>query len=106
MEIVEFGKENPEIILLLHGGGLSWWNYKDVSAILSKKYHIVIPLLEVTAILRLLKMLQPDSANTSAKSTAGRYLQEGDYLLAVRSLWKCFLLRLIFSAMQSLKAHW
>lgn len=46
MEIVEFGTEHPETILLLHGGGLSWWNYKDVSAILSKKYHVVIPLLD------------------------------------------------------------
>ncbi len=46
MEIVEFGTENPETILLLHGGGLSWWNYKDVSAILSKKYHVVIPMLD------------------------------------------------------------
>lgn len=46
METAEFGCENPETIFLLHGGGLSWWNYKDVSAILSKKYHVVIPLLD------------------------------------------------------------
>lgn len=31
MKTVEYGKENQEIILLLHGGGLSWWNYKAVA---------------------------------------------------------------------------
>ena len=46
MNIVEFGKENSRIIILLHGGGLSWWNYREVSALLSSEYHVVIPLLD------------------------------------------------------------
>ena len=46
MNIVEFGKENSQIIILLHGGGLSWWNYREAAALLSSEYHVVIPLLD------------------------------------------------------------
>ena len=46
MVIVEFGKENKEVIILLHGGGLSWWNYRDVAEILKRKYHVIIPILD------------------------------------------------------------
>ena len=28
MKIIEYGKHNENIIVLLHGGGLSWWNYQ------------------------------------------------------------------------------
>lgn len=45
MEVIEFGKENALTVILLHGGGLSWWNYKDVAEILSSRYHVVIPFL-------------------------------------------------------------
>ncbi len=45
MKVIEFGKENDLTVILLHGGGLSWWNYKDVAEILSNKYHVVIPFL-------------------------------------------------------------
>ena len=45
MNTVEFGKENSQVIILLHGGGLSWWNYREVSSLLSAQYHVVIPLL-------------------------------------------------------------
>ena len=31
MNYVEYGKENSNVIILLHGGGLSWWNYKEVA---------------------------------------------------------------------------
>lgn len=46
MNVMEFGPENPQIILLLHGGGLSWWNYRDVAERLAQDYHVVIPLLD------------------------------------------------------------
>ena len=42
MHYVEFGKENNNIILLLHGGGLSWWNYEDVAKSLQKDYHVIL----------------------------------------------------------------
>lgn len=46
MKVVEFAKENPLTVILLHGGGLSWWNYKKVAEILAQDYHVVIPLLD------------------------------------------------------------
>ena len=46
MHYVEFGKENNNIILLLHGGGLSWWNYEDVAKSLQKEYHVILPILD------------------------------------------------------------
>ena len=46
MHYVEFGKENKNIILLLHGGGLSWWNYEDVAKSLQKDYHVILPILD------------------------------------------------------------
>ena len=46
MHYVEFGKENNNIILLLHGGGLSWWNYEDVAKSLQKDYHVILPILD------------------------------------------------------------
>ena len=37
MIVKEYGKSNEDIIMLLHGGGLSWWNYEEVSEILKKQ---------------------------------------------------------------------
>lgn len=45
MNYVEFGKENQKVIVLLHGGGLSWWNYKEVAKKLANSYHVVLPIL-------------------------------------------------------------
>lgn len=41
----EFGNENKDVIILLHGGGLSWWNYKNEIELLKSKYHIILPIL-------------------------------------------------------------
>lgn len=46
MKVVEFGKKNGEVILLLHGGGLSWWNYREVAELLQQEYHVIIPILD------------------------------------------------------------
>ena len=46
MRFVEYGKENLEKIVLLHGGGLSWWNYEDVAKSLQNEYHIILPILD------------------------------------------------------------
>ena len=32
--------------MLLHGGGLSWWNYKKEAEMLRQKYHVVLPVLD------------------------------------------------------------
>ena len=46
MVTIEYGKENSEVIILLHGGGLSWWNYREVAELLKEKYHVVMPILD------------------------------------------------------------
>ena len=46
MEIREFGAEKQETIIFLHGGGLSWWNYREEAELLKDRYHIVIPFLD------------------------------------------------------------
>lgn len=46
MNYVEYGKENSDVIILLHGGGLSWWNYKEVAERLQTDYHVVLPILD------------------------------------------------------------
>lgn len=45
MKTVEYGKGNKDVIIFLHGGGLSWWNYREVAELLSDRFHIVIPIL-------------------------------------------------------------
>ena len=46
MTVIEYGKQNTEIIILLHGGGLSWWNYREVAKPLEKDYHVILPVLD------------------------------------------------------------
>ena len=46
MVTVEYGKENNDVILLLHGGGLSWWNYREVAEALQEEFHVVMPILD------------------------------------------------------------
>lgn len=42
----EFGQEHNEVIVLLHGGGLSWWNYREAAERLSSNYHVILPILD------------------------------------------------------------
>ena len=44
--MIEFGQENPDVIMLLHGGGLSCWNYREVAQKLAEQYHVVLPVLD------------------------------------------------------------
>ena len=46
MKRKEFGKQNQDVAILLHGGGLSWWNYREAAQILSKDFHVVLPVLD------------------------------------------------------------
>ena len=46
MRVQEFGQHNPDVIMLLHGGGLSWWNYRAVAQRLAERYHVVLPVLD------------------------------------------------------------
>lgn len=46
MHYKEFGKENARTILLLHGGGLSWWNYRKEAELLKQDYHVILPIVD------------------------------------------------------------
>ncbi len=43
---MDFGAEHKDTIILLHGGGLSWWNYREAAELLQNDYHIVLPILD------------------------------------------------------------
>jgi len=45
MQYVEYGKQNRDVIVLLHGGGLSWWNFRQAAEYLSTDYRVVLPVL-------------------------------------------------------------
>ena len=42
----EFGDRNLPHILLIHGGGNSWWNYLRQARMLSDAYHVILPTLD------------------------------------------------------------
>ena len=44
--MIEFGQHNPNVVILLHGGGLSWWNYREIATLLAERYHVVLPILD------------------------------------------------------------
>ena len=46
MKYKEFGNENAETVILLHGGGLSWWNYRDEAWLLQSEYRLILPILD------------------------------------------------------------
>ena len=46
MNVAEFGSDREKTILLLHGGGLSWWNYREAARLLEKDYRVILPVLD------------------------------------------------------------
>lgn len=46
MKIQEYGSDSRETMIFLHGGGLSWWNYREQAKLLQSDYHIVLPVLD------------------------------------------------------------
>ena len=38
MNCMEYGHTNKDTVILLHGGGLSWWNYREIAEKLSSSY--------------------------------------------------------------------
>ena len=66
MTVIEFGKQNQDTVLLLHGGGLSWWNYREVAKLLEKDYHVILPVLDGHA--------DSDAAFTTIEDNAARLI--------------------------------
>ncbi len=46
LQYKEYGRQNRDVIILLHGGGLSWWNYREVAERLQNDFRIIIPILD------------------------------------------------------------
>lgn len=46
MNYREYGKGQAEHIILLHGGGLSWWNYRAEAELLQDAFHVILPVLD------------------------------------------------------------
>lgn len=46
MKFLVFGNENKPVIMLLHGGGLSWWSWKQQIEALKKDYYVVTPIID------------------------------------------------------------
>ena len=70
MKHIEYGNQNPETVILLHGGGLSWWNYRDVAQLLSDRFHVVLPILDGHA--------DSDVPFTSIEDTAAKIISHID----------------------------
>ena len=81
--MIEFGRQNPHVIMLLHGGGLSWWNYREAAKELAKQYHVVLPVLDGHA--------DSDAPFTTIENNAARlisYIDDrfGGQVLAIEGL--------------------
>lgn len=46
MKFMEFGDRTQPTIVILHGGGLSWWSLTDTVHLLEKEYHVVTPVID------------------------------------------------------------
>ncbi len=46
MQFKHFGDENKPVVVLLHGGGLSWWMWEPHIAILNEDYHFILPIID------------------------------------------------------------
>ena len=46
MKFREFGEDKTQVILLLHGGGLNWWNYREEAELLQSDFHVLLPILD------------------------------------------------------------
>ncbi|MCR6547150.1 alpha/beta hydrolase [Dehalobacterium formicoaceticum] len=46
MKYKEFGDKINPTIILLHGGGLSWWSFTDLIHLLKEDFHIVTPIID------------------------------------------------------------
>ena len=44
--MMQFGQHNPKVVMLLHGGGLNWWNYREAAKLLEKDCRVVLPVLD------------------------------------------------------------
>lgn len=46
MRFHEFGEKNYPCIVLLHGGGLSWWSWQPIIDALKDRYRLIVPTID------------------------------------------------------------
>lgn len=46
MKFHEFGEKTKPHVMLIHGGGNSWWNYLRQARMLWENYHVILPTLD------------------------------------------------------------
>ncbi len=46
MQYEQYGSQDHPVIILLHGGGFSVWNYRRAAELLSKEYCVILPHLD------------------------------------------------------------
>ena len=46
IEFKEFGDKDKPVVMLLHGGGLNWWNYREEAELLKPYFHVILPVLD------------------------------------------------------------
>ncbi len=46
MQYKEYGSGNSKTVLMLHGGGLSWWNYRKEAELLQNDFRVILPVLD------------------------------------------------------------
>ena len=72
MKYFEFGQENPEIMVLFHGGGISYKATLPTARILAKKYHVILNAYDG---------FNPSEPETEYKSAMDEARRMGDYIL-------------------------
>ena len=85
MNYKEYGTENKNVIILLHGGGLSWWNYREAAEILQKNYHVVIPVLDGHAgSHKDFVSIEENAIEIMEKLQSGATLEEYTYIVTIK----------------------
>lgn len=46
MQYAEYGVYQKDIVILLHGGGLAPWNFREEAEMLKERYHVIVPVLD------------------------------------------------------------
>lgn len=72
MKFFEFGKENRELMVLLHGGGVCYRAALPTAKVLSRKYHVVLVAYDG---------FNPDEPETEFKSVVDEAERLGDYVV-------------------------
>lgn len=72
MKYFEYGKENKEIVVILHGGGVSYKGAEPTAQLISQKYHVILVAYDG---------FNPSEPKTEFKSAQDEAKRLGDYIV-------------------------